>query len=701
MDKCELWAPSEATREQLRATMQQEGVNIPLTQGVMAAGVPIGEPQYVEDNLKSKFDEISSTVNKLKAIWSSSKARVSNLTQATFQILSYCIAPASVNYLLRTVPPLVIAEHAARFDNEVLELLTDLAKDARQLETTQARSKITTQIAHLPMKQGGMGLTSAVEMSKAAYWSAGMEAVEPIASRLLDQDEKDQALAQPEQFNRKYFPILTELSRAGVFEQEVEVKDAIYKMLPSQLVGTKAKGLQKGLAALKHKRMEEVTISDLQKEGVNPMRVQQFVSGQGETLHAFMAPAKHHYIPNDVMSALLTHRLQMPFLFNAIEGQPEQNAICNKCANNSANMEAIGIDPSGEHITRCNTLEIGGVVNKVKFHNVIVRELAKIFKPYCQVREGEQRIEWPRKEGREAGEKFSDMAVVIAGDLRHIDVTVKALLTSADNPRIEAAPRHPPPAQMAAAAAAAHAPQGHEEIAVQLALGAIAAVMAHEVGQGTPPQQAQAAAAAAAVVAAAGAAQPEAAVAGIWPAAAAGGAAAAEAQEQRQRKLLEAIRSRRRAAEKGEEDKQKKYSREFIFPCPASFLPFSFEFSGTMGPKTLQNFKNLHAELIVGDHWRNRKEWTAEDKKLYGAAITRSLRGLMVAINVQKGRWLLEMEKRMRKPEWVRWQAGGGPPQGMDAAAVAAAEAVAAGGGPPQGMNAAAVAVVAAAEAEA
>jgi len=49
-----------------------------------------------------------------------------------------------------------------------------------------------------------------------------------------------------------------------------------------------------------------------------------------------------------VMSALLTHRLQMPFLFNAIEGQPEQNAICNKCANNSANMEAIGIDPSGE-----------------------------------------------------------------------------------------------------------------------------------------------------------------------------------------------------------------------------------------------------------------------------------------------------------------------------------------------------------------
>jgi hypothetical protein len=120
-----------------------------------------------------------------------------------------------------------------------------------------------------------------------------------------------------------------------------------------------------------------------------------------------------------------------------------------------------------------------------------------------------------------------------------------------------------------------------------------------------------------------------------------------------------------------------------------------------MGPKTLQNFKNLHAELIVGDHWRNRKEWTAEDKKFYGAAITRSLRGLMVAINVQKGRWLLEMEKRMRKPEWVRWQAGGGPPQGMDAAAVAAAEAVAAGGGPPQGMDEAAVAVVAAAEAAA
>jgi uncharacterized protein YcnI len=700
MDKCELWAPMQETKEALRTEMQQQEVNVPITEGIMAAGAPVGEPQFIRARLKEKFDDIVALIRRLGTTWSMHKGRISNLTQATFQILSYCIAPASVNYLLRTVRPRDIAEEAARFDEEVEKLTLALAQSYRQRATTADRAEITRLILHLPMAKGGLGLASAAKTSKAAYWSAGMETAEAICTRLLTDEQRALAAGgNPGQFNQRFFPLLTELVNEGVHEQGVEVKGEVYKMKPHQVVRGKVRKLQKGLVACYHKHTENAIFSALQREGVSPMRVQQFVSGQGDPLHALQAPTRLFRFPNEEFSAVLADRLQLPFLFDVLEGQPQQHAICCKCERISDKREIYAIDPSGEHGFRCTYQQVANVMNKTRIHNEAVRALENALKPLsrCRVLEGEQRIEWQRKPGQEGGERFSDMAVIVNGHLRHVDVTFKALLTSADDPPVERAPRRPPAHQVAAAAAAAAAnadPAILAEDAAELAEAAMAAVAADAAAAHVPVQQIQAAVVAAAEAAVAAPQNPDAIAAAVVEAARAAVAAEAAAQEQRKRERNKTLRMHGRAAAKGEKEKQAVYGRTYFIPDPSHFFALAFEHSGTIAPDSKEQLKSWIAELVVagGDKWMDKTKWTEEDKKAYGAVITRTLRGIMVAINIQKGKWLLEMEKRMRNPEFVRWPRQAGPPQAGvaapgaaaplgAAAAAAAAAAVAAGAG--------------------
>ena len=132
-----------------------------------------------------------------------------------------------------------------------------------------------------------------------------------------------------------------------------------------------------------------------------------------------------------------------------------------------------------------------------------------------------------------------------------------------------------------------------------------------------------------------------------------------------------------------------------VFPDATYFLPLAFEDSGKTGPETKQRLKDLVAELVVGEHWRNKRAWTAEDKKHYGFAYTKLLRDLMVAIGTQKGMWLLEMERRMRNPRLVEIIPAERVQQIAEARAARAAAEAAAGGQPAPEQAAAAAAAAA------
>ena len=225
----------------------------------------------------------------------------------------------------------------------------------------------------------------------------------------------------------------------------------------------------------------------------------------------------------------------------------------------------------------------------------------------------------------------------------------------------------------------------------------MAAVAADAAAALVPVQLIQAAVAAAAQAAVAAAPQnPEAIAEAVVEAARAAIAAEAAAQEERKRERNKTLRMHGRAAAKGQKEKQAVYGRTFFIPDPSHFFALAFEHSGTIAPDSKEQLKSWIAELVVagGDKWTDKTKWTEEDKKAYGATITRALRGIMVAINIQKGKWLLEMERRMRNPEFVRWPRQAGPPQaGMGAGGAAAPGAAAPLGAAVAAAAAAAVAV--------
>ena len=70
-----------------------------------------------------------------------------------------------LNYLLRCTPPVCVAEHAARFDENVLDSATTKLRVGRW---ERGLVNVTRQL-RATLRHGGFGLTSAVQTSPAAY----------------------------------------------------------------------------------------------------------------------------------------------------------------------------------------------------------------------------------------------------------------------------------------------------------------------------------------------------------------------------------------------------------------------------------------------------------------------------------------------------------------------------------------------------
>ena len=161
-----------ADKDTITAACAEAGVEV--ADGIMAAGTPIGTPAFVHAALTGKVDEIAHKVERLKRLWSESTAesRPDDCSaQALALLLRRCIAPASFNYWLRTVPPAQVAQHADRFDRVIYDLVRHLlgSGDDPALEPTTVSGALAKRRMHLAGKLGGLGLTSAVTTSKAAY----------------------------------------------------------------------------------------------------------------------------------------------------------------------------------------------------------------------------------------------------------------------------------------------------------------------------------------------------------------------------------------------------------------------------------------------------------------------------------------------------------------------------------------------------
>ena len=167
--------PEQLTKEQ-RVAMDTTGPTV-VRQGMRVVGVPVGTEQFQRDFLQEAVN--GEPAELVRALVPMEDA------QASFQILRLSATPR-LSHLLRTVPPSITYQAAANYD-ALMEwaLASIVAGDgaaAAGLPTTEEVAHDPTMCqnqtylghdalrqAHLPIREGGLGLTSSSSIKGAAY----------------------------------------------------------------------------------------------------------------------------------------------------------------------------------------------------------------------------------------------------------------------------------------------------------------------------------------------------------------------------------------------------------------------------------------------------------------------------------------------------------------------------------------------------
>lgn len=127
--------------------------------GITALGVPIGTDAFQADALRKWLEEGNRMLEGIQAVADIVKDR-----HAAFLLLKYCYN-ARIGYLLRCVPPQVIADTAKAHDDKVEQAFQCIHSIGPMTRTALVQMR-------LPCKLGGLGIPSAVATSSIAYASS-------------------------------------------------------------------------------------------------------------------------------------------------------------------------------------------------------------------------------------------------------------------------------------------------------------------------------------------------------------------------------------------------------------------------------------------------------------------------------------------------------------------------------------------------
>ena len=137
--------------------------------GLVALGVPVGTPEFIEAHLHTVLARQASLLDTLPAPQDS---------QVAWLLLSYCAAPRA-QYAIRTLPLHSTQAYAAGHDTAVLRFLSALlSADAASDLPPPAQTR-----AQLALRHGGLGLRSATRHAPAAYWASWADALRAVSRR--------------------------------------------------------------------------------------------------------------------------------------------------------------------------------------------------------------------------------------------------------------------------------------------------------------------------------------------------------------------------------------------------------------------------------------------------------------------------------------------------------------------------------------
>ena len=152
-------------------------------QGITVLGVPVGTPAFVQSHLQTTLANQRPLLESIPQL---------DDVQASWLLLLYTASPRC-NYLLRLLPREATAAFADNHDLAITTCLSQLLQTANLPATAMAT-------AHLPLSQGGLGLTPASLTATPAFWASWADAL-PVLHRQAASVTQSilQQLAHPEQ----------------------------------------------------------------------------------------------------------------------------------------------------------------------------------------------------------------------------------------------------------------------------------------------------------------------------------------------------------------------------------------------------------------------------------------------------------------------------------------------------------------------
>ena len=135
----------------------------PQQRGITVLGAPVGTREYKQHHLQQLQTEHNALFQQLPHLQD---------LQASWLLLLYCASPRC-NYQLRMLPPSVTHQFAQDHDAAVAGCLAEML-DCNPPPATALAT------VHLPLRYGGLGLTSASILATPAYWASWADALQVL-----------------------------------------------------------------------------------------------------------------------------------------------------------------------------------------------------------------------------------------------------------------------------------------------------------------------------------------------------------------------------------------------------------------------------------------------------------------------------------------------------------------------------------------
>jgi len=165
----------------------------PKEQGFVAAGCPIGTPEFITAHVERVLGEVSTKLRGIITLRDTAQADREQSVQLLVRMVRYCVAPKP-HHLFRTTP----VQHTQSMASKVDTLVVDTVLNLLGVKNLPAdvKARVVEQL-HLAVSKGGFGLRSAAANAPVAYLASRADTAGIVARTVPATMEPADAVPAP------------------------------------------------------------------------------------------------------------------------------------------------------------------------------------------------------------------------------------------------------------------------------------------------------------------------------------------------------------------------------------------------------------------------------------------------------------------------------------------------------------------------